>query len=159
MTPPAPAALARFRHEASKAEYGIDHAYAALLGLRTFDAPGLHDRAEEGLSWAALERLRRVMDVPLSAIAEYLAIAPRTLARRQSDGRLRPDESDRLLRLAKTVGLAIQLFEGDTEEARDWLLRENLLLGGRAPVTFAATDVGAREVEDLIGRLEHGVVA
>jgi putative toxin-antitoxin system antitoxin component (TIGR02293 family) len=86
------------------------HLYVSLLGLRTFGTAELHSRLEEGLSYEARERLRRVLDLPLSRISEVLQIPPRTLARRKEAKRLRPDESDRLVRLSRLVGLALQLF-------------------------------------------------
>ncbi|MDT8437109.1 MAG: antitoxin Xre/MbcA/ParS toxin-binding domain-containing protein [Gemmatimonadota bacterium] len=134
-----------------------EHFYVTLLGLSTWDAAGLHERVREGLSYAALERLRRVLDIPLSRFAELIWIAPRTVARRKEAGRLRPEESDRLLRMARITGLALQLFEGDLEEARRWLLSSQPALGGESPVGLARTGIGAREVEHLIGRLERGI--
>jgi putative toxin-antitoxin system antitoxin component (TIGR02293 family) len=134
-----------------------EHFYVTLLGLSTYDSAGLHERVEEGLSYAALEKLRRVLDIPTSQFAELIWIPPRTLARRKEARQLRPDESDRLLRLSRVVGLALQLFEGELLEARRWLLSPQSALGGEAPVRLATTEVGAREVEHLIGRLEHGI--
>ncbi|HUF67164.1 MAG TPA: antitoxin Xre/MbcA/ParS toxin-binding domain-containing protein [Longimicrobiales bacterium] len=134
-----------------------EHLYVALLGLRTYETVDLHSRIEQGLSYDSLERLQQVLDVPMSELARFVRISPRTLARRKEVGRLQPDESDRLLRLSRLVGLALQLFEGSLEEARSWLYAPNRALGGGSPLEFATTDVGAREVEQLIGRLEHGV--
>ena len=134
-----------------------EHAYASLLGLRTFDPGALHARLEEGLSFQALERLRDVLDLPLSRFAELVRIPSRTLGRRRDAGRLEPDESDRLLRLSRIVGLALRLFEGDLGRTRTWLLTPHSATAGESPLEFATTEVGAREVEYLIGRLEHGI--
>ena len=133
------------------------HFYVSLLGLNTFESVELHEKVEQGLSFEALERLRRALDLPLSRFAELVKIPPRTLARRKEAKRLQPDESDRLVRLSRIVGLAIQLFEGGLVEARAWLLSPHPALGNVVPLEFAANEVGAREVENLIGRLEHGI--
>lgn len=135
-----------------------EHLHVTLLGLRTYETVSLHSRLEEGLSYQALERLRQVVDVPIGDIADLLRISPRTVARRKESGKLQPDESDRLLRLSRLVGLTLELFEGDLEEARSWLSSPHQALGDESPLAFATTEVGAREVEHLIGRLEHGVV-
>jgi len=134
-----------------------DHFYAALLGLRTYDSLGLHARLEEGLSYEALERLRRALDLPSSRMSELVRIPPRTLVRRKEAKRLQPDESDRLLRLSRIVGLALWLFEGNLTLTRSWLQTPHAALGQETPLEFATTEVGAREVENLIGRLEHGI--
>ena len=84
-------------------------------------------------------------------------ISPRTLARRKDEGRLRPDESDRLVRVARIFGRAIDLFEGNAPAARQWLGKPNTALGGASPLEMVTSEVGAREIVGLIGRLEHGV--
>ena len=68
-------------------------------------------------------------------------------------------ESDRLLRTARLFRLAVDLFDGDRQAARQWLQTPKRALGGATPLDHAATEVGAREVEDLVGRAEHGVVS
>jgi putative toxin-antitoxin system antitoxin component (TIGR02293 family) len=133
------------------------HFYVALLGLRTYDSAALHEKIVRGLSFEAMEKLRRAIDCPVSQFATLIGIPARTLARRKEAKRLEPDESDRLLRLAKIVGLTLHLFEGGLEEARGWLFLPHPALDNHSPIEFAATEIGAREVENLIGRLEHGI--
>lgn len=62
-----------------------------------------------------------------------------------------------VLRASRILGLATDLFDGDRAAARRWMVAPRTVLGGKAPLELATTDVGAREVEALIGRLEHGV--
>ena len=82
-------------------------------------------------------------------------IPRRTLTRRKREG-VFPDESDRLLRAARLFGRALEVFDGNREAAAEWLTTAPPALGG-VPIAFARTDLGTREVERLIGRLEHGV--
>jgi len=155
-TTSAPASVERLRkHLAS--EHPSEHFYVTLLGLSTFETAALHGRVEAGLSYQALERVRQALDVSTGEFAEFIWVSTRTLARRKESKRLQPDESDRLVRLARIIGLTLRLFEGDLAQARHWLLAPNLALGDEAPVRMATTEVGAREVEHLIGRLEHGI--
>jgi putative toxin-antitoxin system antitoxin component (TIGR02293 family) len=70
---------------------------------------------------------------------------------------LKPDESERVDRIERIYRLAIELFEGDKTEAVKWLKEPNRGLANRPPLDFSRTEIGAREVENLIGRLEHGV--
>lgn len=133
------------------------HPYVVLLGLRSFDTPALVRALKKGLSFAAFHRFRNNIDLSIKELAELVAIRPRTLNRRQEKGRLLPDESDRLVRVSRVVALAIELFEGDVPAARSWLSRPQIALGGVSPFEMLKTEVGTREVETLIGRLEHGV--
>src|SRR6266545_3244025 len=93
------------------------HPYATLLGIDKSDAASLNAEVERGLSFAKLVNLTRVMGMTLHAAAEILFISPRSLQRRKIEGRLHADESDRLLRLSRMFGLAIELFEGDKDAA------------------------------------------
>ncbi len=134
------------------------HTYAALLGLRTFDSVGLQERIEAGLPYTTLERFQAKLALSTTEIARLLHIRMRTLSRRKDEGRLRPDESDRLLRASRLFGHVLDLFEGDLDEAKRWFTAPQQALGGATPLSFARTDIGSREVENLVGRLEYGIV-
>ena len=95
--------------------------------------------------------------VSSSEAAALMRIPVRTLTRRKQEGRLSPEESDRLLRASRILGRAIDLFEGDRSEARQWLSRPQRALGGARPLAMATTEVGARAVERLIDQLEYGI--
>jgi putative toxin-antitoxin system antitoxin component (TIGR02293 family) len=131
--------------------------YVALLGLRNYEPLKIYDHVRSGLSFASFERFQRNTSLSWTELATLIQLPPRTIARRKAAGRLEPDESDRLLRASRVFGRALELFEGDAEAAREWLLNKQPLLGGRVPLDLATTDVGALEVERLIGRLEHGI--
>ncbi len=108
-----------------------EHFYFSRLGLRTFDVAGIPARVEkQGLSYHPLERVRKAVGLPAKRFCELVSISPRTLARRKEAGRLRTDESDRLLRLTRIVGLALRLFEGDLDNTRRWLTAPQVALGG-----------------------------
>jgi putative toxin-antitoxin system antitoxin component (TIGR02293 family) len=135
------------------------HAYLSLLGLRSFDTAGLVKRLEEGISYAAFERLKNRLQVSSRKLADATLITQRTLARRKKAGRLQPDESDRLVRLARVFSGAIGLFDGNADAAQAWMMRSNRALGGASPFDMVKTEVGAHEVENLIGRIGHGVIS
>jgi putative toxin-antitoxin system antitoxin component (TIGR02293 family) len=133
------------------------HAYAVLLGLDTFDTPHLLRALKHGLPYRALERFQHNSGLPVDVVIDLVDVPRRTLARRKREGRLSPAESDRLLRASRIFARALSLFEGDREAAAEWLTTPQPALGGAVPVALAGTDLGAREVETLAGRLEHGI--
>ncbi len=149
--------IARLRDELGRGQ-PARHWYVGLLGLRPMATPQLAARVRAGFSFAAFERFRKNVWLSSAELADLVQIPRRTLARRKDEGQLRPDESDRLLRVARMFGRAMELFEGDPHEAWTWLISPNRALGTETPLEAAATEVGAREVDDLIGRLEHGVL-
>lgn len=148
--------ITRFRARLKKGDPSA-HLYVTLLGLKTYDALRLLREVEGGLSFSSLERFHRNTAFSMQQLIDLVQIRPRTLIRRKEEGKLHPDESDRLLRASRTFGRALALFEGDAEAARMWLETPQPALAGATPLSIAKTDVGAREVETLIGRLEHGI--
>lgn len=135
------------------------HYYAALFGWRNYDPIHLVGRIRRGVTYAAYSRFQRNAGLSSQIVARAADIPERTLARRKKAGRLDPDESDRLVRLSRVFARALELFEGNVEGAREWLMTPRPALGGSRPIDLAGTDVGAIEVENLIGRIEHGLPA
>lgn len=133
------------------------HYYVALLGLRTYEPLRLYERVRKGLAYSVLLRFQRNTSLSAALLADLAQIPPRTLARRKQKGRLDPEESDRLVRVSRIFGRALELFEGDAHVAREWLSSKQVALGKLVPLELAKTDVGAREVDNLIGRLEYGI--
>lgn len=111
---------------------------------------------KDGLPMAELELLRASLDLPMDRLAPLLGISKATLHRRKAAGRLDSAESDRVLRFARLLGKAIEVLETE-ENARAWLASPQHGLGGAVPLEYAGTEVGAREVEDLLGRIAYGV--
>ncbi len=87
---------------------------------------------------------------------KIVQIPKRTLNRRRYDGRLRTDESERVLRIARVFDMALYVFE-DEIEAETWLKSPARGLGYKIPLEYSDTEIGAHEVINLLGRIEHGV--
>jgi putative toxin-antitoxin system antitoxin component (TIGR02293 family) len=113
---------------------------------------------QAGFPFSELETLRDLLDLPMDRLAAHLSISRATLHRRKTAGRLDSGESDRVLRFARLLGQALTTMES-LEAARGWLATPQIGLGGATPLVFAETEVGAREVEDLLTRIEFSVYA
>jgi len=132
-----------------------------VAGLVMQDAPALSSPdmirfVKQGLVFDELLALQASLELPLDKLAQKLGISKATLHRRKLDGRLAPEESDRVIRFARLMGKAVTVFETE-ENARLWLSSPQVGLGGAIPLDHAGTEIGAREVEDLLGRIEYGV--
>ena len=55
------------------------------------------------------------------------------------------------------VDKATELFDGDLNAVTRWLNTPNKALKNQTPLVYSGTESGAREIENLIGRIEHGV--
>lgn len=129
---------------------------ASVLHSRRGRDVELLERVREGLPYKALEEVVDRFGLSRQQVSALLHLPERTLARRKRERRLHPDESDRLVRLARVATQAADTL-GSTERAAVWLRRSNRALGGDSPLSLLDTDLGARRVEQVLGRLEHGV--
>ena len=113
-------------------------------------------RVHAGLPYAVVEALVASLGVSQKELGGVLNIPVTTLSRRKKTGKLLPDESDRVIRLARIGAQAEAMMDDDAPVARQWLTTP-LEIFGESPLRHCSTEVGAREVEQLIGRLRHGV--
>jgi len=108
--------------------------------------------------------IKKEFNLPDEVIARIIGVSPRTVSRRRktvkipAKERLSPVESDRVYRFARIVALAEDIFE-DKKEALEWLNSPQYGLGGRVPFDMLQTDAGAREVEELLIRIDYGVIS
>ncbi len=133
----------------------------ATLEKKTHVAKAKHPtelirQIQKGLRFSELETLQSTIGLPFEQLAAKLSISRSTLQRRKAAGRLSPDESDKVMRYSRLLHQATDFF-GDIEKARAWLKHPQYGLGGAVPLDYATTETGAREVENLLGRMKYGV--
>jgi len=128
-----------------------------VLGIKADNSLQLVKAINRGFSFHTLEKVKRKTGLPMESLAATIGISQRTLSRRKKEKKLSSTESDRLISISRIFSLAVGLFEGNEEKAIRWLTNRNRALGNISPLIMAQTETGSREVEDLIGRLEHGV--
>lgn len=112
----------------------------------------------QGLSVTVLDNIQEWSGISKSELLRISGINERNVARRRNAGQpLNADESERIARLVRVFDAAVRLFNGDKLMASDWLNHPVKGLGHTRPIELIATESGALEVIDLIGRIEHGV--
>lgn len=128
-----------------------------VAGVRAGGRPAIINKVRHGLKYMAVNHLQKKLNLSDKEVSHYLSIPLSTLYRRKKDNRLQMDESDRIIRLARLTDQAMNLMDGDEDAMREWMLTPQEILGDESPLEHAITELGARDVEDLIGRLKHGV--
>jgi putative toxin-antitoxin system antitoxin component (TIGR02293 family) len=116
----------------------------------------LHKAVHNGIPYRSFERLREILNISQAEFAELLMISPRTVQRRKREKRFTPEESDRILRVARLFARSVMVF-GDNDRALLWLRSPLPTLGGRPPWELMDTDIGVEQLEDILGRIEYGV--
>lgn len=124
--------------------------------LREPEAPYLIERVRDGLPITELHATQELLGLTEERLGGLLGMSRATLHRRKKTGQLDRAESDRLVRYARLFSRATAAL-GGIEGARSWLLAPARAFHGECPLDFADTEIGAREVEALLGRIEHGV--
>jgi putative toxin-antitoxin system antitoxin component (TIGR02293 family) len=113
--------------------------------------------AVRGLEPEVALDLAKRLDISQDRLSELAQIAKTTLHRRIKEHQpLAQDESERVIRLYTVYQKAVEVFE-DEERAARWFSSRPKALGGKTPLEFMKTEPGARYVEKLLGRIEHGV--
>jgi putative toxin-antitoxin system antitoxin component (TIGR02293 family) len=126
---------------------------------RTLRTPSdLRSAIREGFPQRVVSSVMTSAGLTLRELSATLDLSPRSLQRRRQQGRLARHESDRLYRLARIIALAKQ-YIGDEGAATRWLKRPNRALGGNIPLELLDTELGARAVENVLGRIAFGGVS
>jgi len=128
-----------------------------VLGKTVRNPEDLASIIRKGLPARSVSALAEKLHLGNSVLSRKLGIPQRTLTRRLSQASpLTPAESDRTVRMARVYASAVQMI-GDREKAIEWLNTPNRALGGQRPLDQLDTDMGARMVEDVLGRIAYGV--
>ena len=115
---------------------------------------GMYAWLKKGLPFEAVDILIKNHKITIVEMQRF--IPSRTFARRKQEHRLTAEESDKVARLAIVVDFAEEVF-GNNDKANIWLRRANKALNGFSPIELLETDYGARIVETVLGRIQHGV--
>jgi putative toxin-antitoxin system antitoxin component (TIGR02293 family) len=124
------------------------------LAAESFDV--VEPCIRKGLPTATLHQAATRLGIPTGNLAEKLGISKRTVIRKRSGAKpFSIAESEKLLRLGRICNILRTLFRSDDAVA-EWLEKPDAALGQRAPIDLLDTEIGAREVEDLIQSLSYG---
>jgi putative toxin-antitoxin system antitoxin component (TIGR02293 family) len=127
--------------------------------LKKVDFTTMDQLIRKGIPLRSCNRLNKALNLSDEELAHALGVSARTLSiKGGSTNRLPFVASDRIYRLTRMLVLAIDLIE-DEEAAAEWLRQPQIGLGGRSPFDVMLTELGYREVEDLLGRIGHGAIS
>lgn len=114
------------------------------------------DLVRKGIPASAIDSVIELVNVRQAELSRALDIPERTLVRRKKEGVLSREESGKLLRLARVIERAAEVFE-EGQVALHWVKSPNASLAGATPLSMLDTDLGTESVMDALGRIEHGV--
>jgi putative toxin-antitoxin system antitoxin component (TIGR02293 family) len=129
-----------------------------ILGRRLASLATLNDAVAEGLPKAALRQTAsRIFTGKVEQKQLMNRVVPEATFKRRRD-RLSAAESERTERIARVVANA-ELVWDDRNDAKRFLTTPHPALRGRTPIDAAMTELGARQVEEILGKIFHGLPA
>ena len=129
-----------------------------VLGRRLASLVALSDAVSKGLPKAALRQTAgRIFENPAERRRLMNRIVPEATFKRRRE-RLNAAESERTERMARVMAGA-EFVWGDRADARRFMTTPHPALRGRSPLDAALTELGARQVEEILDKIFHGLPA
>lgn len=127
-----------------------------IAQVASLDRQKADEMIRSGLPFDYVSGLQELLNLTDDEAALLIGRSRRTYSRYRNDNRdLGAPEAERVVRLARLVALAAEVF-GSIEEARSWMREPNLALRGRAPIKLAETAPGASIVRELLEGSQRG---
>jgi putative toxin-antitoxin system antitoxin component (TIGR02293 family) len=118
----------------------------------------LVEQIRAGFPYEMVESMTLEVGITVDELVEVGVITRRTLSHSRQAQQFSSAQSDRATRFFRIFQKAKDTF-GSKEKAIAWLRRPTRPLAENAPVTLLDTEEGARMVDDLLSRIDHGIAA
>lgn len=116
------------------------------------------DIIREGVPRKSIDHLMENTGLTVSEISTIIRTSDRTLRRYTARHKLNPEQSERLIELAKLYSRGKEVF-GNMESFKHWIGSKVMALGNKKPIEFLDTSLGIALLMNELGRIEHGIFA
>ncbi len=112
----------------------------------------------EGIPKKSLDHLMDNTGLTVAEISAIIRTSDRTLRRYTARQKLNPEQSERIIELAKLYSRGEEVF-GNMDAFKQWMNSTVMALGNRKPKTYLDTSLGIDLLMNELGRIEHGIFA
>ncbi|MBC3788340.1 type II RES/Xre toxin-antitoxin system antitoxin [Spirosoma utsteinense] len=134
-------------------------AYATLPAQQAIYAPyTVIDKSRQGVLRSEADRVAGLASLTDIELARILNMSVRNLHRLKPDEKLARDASERLLLLTNLLRHGLDVFDNDSQTLTEWLRSPIRELNSQPPLYLLDTTTGFGLVDDVLGRIEHGIV-
>lgn len=109
----------------------------------------------DGITMKSLNRIMDFTSLSLMELSTILPISHRQLSRYPDSHNLKKEISSHLIQIFELFDKGFKVFGPD--KFKLWMRTENRVLENHRPIDIIDTSIGIEMVEDLVGRIEHGV--
>jgi putative toxin-antitoxin system antitoxin component (TIGR02293 family) len=129
-----------------------------LANLRIENPLDIINTSQKGLSKGALIHIGSFLSLNQRRLADIGAISLRTFQRYDNNKKLNPVASENIIQLAEIIKLGIEVFN-DRDTFLQWLKAPNKALSKKTPIELLKFRTGCDLVRNLMGQIQHGIVA
>ncbi len=134
-------------------------AYATLSPQTAVYTPyTVIDKSRQGILRTEADQVAQLVGLTDIELARILNMSVRNLHRLKSDDKLARDASERLLLLTNLLQHGLDVFDEDVQTLAEWLRSPIRELNTQSPLSLLDTTTGFGLVDDVLGRIEHGIV-
>lgn len=128
-----------------------------FLGCHVDSLSDLRHLIESGLPKKSLAHVFDFLDLPTSVRNEFVFdIIPEGTYKRRRD-RLKTDESEKVERIARIIATARYIWDNNSKQLNRFLLSPHPQLEGKTPLEVSKSELGARQVEELLWKIFYGL--
>ena len=119
----------------------------------------VHERIKTGFPCKVLALAATAFGLTLGELARIIGVNVKTVHRKLASKKsLTNTESDRFYRSIRVFIFATEIFR-NLDTAKQWMAERQPSLGGYIPLDLLETEAGAKEVYNLLGRIQYGVIS
>ncbi|UFH57527.1 antitoxin Xre/MbcA/ParS toxin-binding domain-containing protein [Spirosoma sp. KNUC1025] len=116
------------------------------------------DKSRQGMLRSEADQVAQLAGLTDVELARILNMSVRNLHRLKADDKLARDASERLLLLTNLLKHGLDVFDEDAQTLAEWLRSPIRELNTQSPLSLLDTTTGFGLVDDVLGRIEHGIV-
>lgn len=133
-------------------------AFATLPQTAVYTPYNLIDKSRQGMLRSEADQVAQLAALTDIELARILNMSVRNLHRLKADDKLARDASERLLLLTNLLQHGLDVFDEDAQTLAEWLRSPIRELNTQSPLSLLDTTTGFGLVDDVLGRIEHGIV-
>lgn len=116
------------------------------------------DIIRDGIPRKSIDHLMENTGLSVAEISNIIRTSDRTLRRYSPKQKLNPEQTERIIELAKLYSRGEEVF-GQMEKFKSWMNSPVMALGNKKPKEFLDTSIGIELLMNELGRIEHGIFA
>ena len=116
------------------------------------------DKSRQGMLRSEVDEVAALAGLADVELARIMNMSVRNLHRLRAEDKLARDASERLLLLTNLLRHGLAVFDDDAQTLAEWLRSPIRELNNQSPLYLLDTTTGFGLVDDVLGRIEHGIV-